>query len=313
MSILVVGSGVAGSIIGSRLTGVGHEVTFVTSCRRQRQLMTRGLFVRSPLGTFRRPMKALAPNEPAGLTDFVFVCTRACDYENALALAASAIGPNTIVVPVIEGIAHLDALPTKALPRLVVGVLEVRAVLDGDGVVNVRTPTPEMSVGAIRSEDVGAVEDVCKLLTGRGVKVRACPRIRARAFERFTFMAAAIATTVTMRCSLRDSRHFATGTSTFENMLAQGYAIGKAAGYGPDEVKVRAYKLAYLLEGRPVQVPPLIEEDGGRGSDEATFLLGEMTALAGRVGKNLTGFERAWRRVTGQGGFFQVANSSLEA
>ena len=82
-----------------------------TSCaERKRQLLTTGLMLASPFGRFRRPVAAISSDEPVGIHDVVIVAVRAQNYETALKLAATAIGPETAVAPVIEGADHNDAL-----------------------------------------------------------------------------------------------------------------------------------------------------------------------------------------------------------
>ncbi len=137
------------------------------------------------------------------------------------------------------------------------------------------------------------------MLAGRGLTTVPSNQIRSIAWERFSFVCAAIATSVLTRRPLRDAVRFAYGPDTYVRALKEGARIGQAAGFDPDSVRVRAYARSFTLIGRPVH-PPARVVDGGRAGDEAACLLGEMIGFANRHGVNAYELASAWKVITRQ-------------
>ena len=295
--ILMIGSGAAGGFVGARLIENGGDVTFLVSPGRRAQLLTRGLILSSPYGRFRAPTHAVSASGLTGIYDRIFVATRAQNYDAALTLAAPVIAPHTLIIPLIEGVQHLDVSPYAPGLRRVGAVLEARVAIDADGVLHQRAPKAELHLGELKPLEKWLVADLVKLCSGRGLTAIHSNRIRAKTWERFAYQAAGVATAVLMKRPLRDAMRFAHGPGTFEALLREGHRVGVAAKFAPDIVEVRKYEKAFMLEGRPVQAPLLIEADG-RAGDEAGYILASMLANARHWRVPAPNFDAAWRAVT---------------
>ena len=297
MNILMVGSGTAGGLLGARLLENKADVTFVVRRQRKLQLVTRGLHLRSQFGQFRKPVHAIAADEIADTYDLIVVAVRSHEIEKAIELAAPAIGPNTVVMPVVEGVRHLDVGALSPAPFVIGAVLEARMLLDADAILAQRPPAADLTIGALNKSDDKIAEVLVEAFAGRGIKTFLDTGIRTKAAERFAFVAAAIATAYLMGRPLQDAVRLAYGQGTFDKLLAEGLAVGVAAGYSPKQLSVKDYARAFSMVGRPVQVPARIG-DPGRAGDECVFLLSEMIALARAARVRIPTFESAWRRLT---------------
>ncbi len=297
MKILMIGSGTTGGLLGARLLENKADVTFLVRRERKLQLVTRGLQLRSQYGQFRKPVNAIAADEIADTYDLMVVAVRSHELEKAIELAARAIGPNTVVMPIVEGVRHLDVGALPRAPFVIGAVLEARMFMDADAVLAQRPPAGELTIGALNKSDDKIAEVLVEAFAGRGIKTLFDESIRAKAAERFAFVAAAIATAYLMGRPLQDSVRLAYGQGTFEKLLAEGLAIGVAAGYSPQQLSVKAYARAFSMVGRPIQVPACIG-DPGRAGDESAFLLSEMVALARAARAHAPTFETAWKRLT---------------
>lgn len=295
MRVLILGSGPTGSILCARLFENGHDITVLAQPERKIQLLTTGLQLTSPYGRFRRHVHAVAPGEINQPYDLVVATGRAHLLETALEIAAPAIGPDTVLLPICEGVRALEMAPVNYPGRCVIGgVIEHRVVQDADLVAHQRTPHVELCLGALSAVDTPIVEELVGLLAGRGIKTFASPQIRARAWERFSFVVSAIASTHLLRRPLRDTLRFAHGAGNLSICLRESYRIGEAAGFGPDLVRVKSYANSFLLEGRPV-APPARASDDGRAGAEARYLIGEMIEIGRRVGVHPITIGMAWR------------------
>ena len=111
MRILVVGAGSTGGYFGGRLLQAGQDVTFLVRPKRAAELASTGLVIKSPLGdlTLRNPPTVQA----TGLRqtfDLVLLSCKAFDLENAITSFAPAAGPRTAILPLLNGMRHLETL-----------------------------------------------------------------------------------------------------------------------------------------------------------------------------------------------------------
>lgn len=278
MKILITGSGATGGYIGARLIEKGEDVTFFTGTSRKVRLLTRGLELTSPYGRFRRPASAISAGEVSASFDLVILAARAHEFESLFDAISPAIGAQTIVLPLVDGVRHLDIQPLEPGVKVIGAVYEARVSIDADGILHQRPPAGEIRIGALNCADHDVVTGLVGLFQMRGIKAFAISTIKAATWGRFSYLAAGIATSIVMKCPLRDAFRFPHGTTTFEGALAECLAIGRAAGFEPDPRRLKDYANAFLLEGRPVKSPPSVL-DGGREADEAIFLLAEMVAI----------------------------------
>jgi 2-dehydropantoate 2-reductase len=118
MRILVVGAGAVGGYFGGRLLEAGRDVTFLVRTRRAGELAEHGLTIRSPLGDFHRPSPpVVSPEALAGPFDLVLLSCKAYDLDGAMESFARAVGDGTTILPLLNGMRHLDALADRFGPR----------------------------------------------------------------------------------------------------------------------------------------------------------------------------------------------------
>src|SRR5271170_7653686 len=114
MRILVVGAGAMGGYFGGRLLEAGRDVTFLVRPRRSAQLAKTGLVIRSALGDAVLPspptIMAEALREPF---DLILLSCKSYDLESAVDSFAPAVGKTTAILPLLNGMAHLDVLAAR--------------------------------------------------------------------------------------------------------------------------------------------------------------------------------------------------------
>jgi 2-dehydropantoate 2-reductase len=282
MRVLIIGAGVNGSLAGAALIEGGQaDVTYMVRPSRQHQLIGRGLQITSPLGRFTKPVDAVLPKAATGKFDVVILATRANFYQMGLFLARDAIRPDTIIVPIFDGIHHLDHWDQcYSQNPIALANFEVRAVMDADGVVRQSNPIGDLRLGLQRSGNgVVTLENLTNALRGRRFQVHAdAEKLLVRMWARHVYLAAAAGTSVLSGMTLRDTCRFRTSKS-FQRFLTEGLYIGEAYGIQKLASPVQSYLTAYWEEGRPVRAPAAIAT-GGRAGSESLFLLSHMLRKA---------------------------------
>src|SRR3954451_8573266 len=114
MRVLVVGAGALGGYFGGRLAAAGREVAFLVRPRRAEELARSGLVVESRFGNLHieKPNTVLA-ERLAEAFDVVLLSCKPYDLESAMDSFAGGVGPNTAILPLLNGLAHLDALEAR--------------------------------------------------------------------------------------------------------------------------------------------------------------------------------------------------------
>src|SRR5690348_14402445 len=136
MRILVLGAGAVGGYFGGRLAEAGRDVTFLVRAARAAALAEHGLNVQSPLGDFRVPVTVATADRVGGPYDVVLLTAKHYDLDTAIAAIAPGVGPRTAVLPLLNGLVHLDKLDAAFGPgRVLGGVAYVGAVLLPDGAI----------------------------------------------------------------------------------------------------------------------------------------------------------------------------------
>src|SRR5438552_18935547 len=134
MRIVVLGAGAVGGYFGGRLAEAGRDVTFLVRAPRAAALAEKGLKVDSALGDFQVPVKVATADRVGGPYDLVLLAAKHYDLDGAIDTIRLGVGPGTAVLPLLNGLVHLDRLDAAFGPdRVLGGVAYVGAVLLPDG------------------------------------------------------------------------------------------------------------------------------------------------------------------------------------
>src|SRR2546421_11381866 len=132
MRVLIVGAGAIGGYFGGRMLQGGCDITFLVRPRRAAELASAGLVIKSPNGdvTLKNPptVQADALREKF---DVVLLSCKAFDLEDAIKSFAPVVGSQTSIVPLLNGMMHLDVLDRKfGRERVLCGLCAIAATLN---------------------------------------------------------------------------------------------------------------------------------------------------------------------------------------
>jgi 2-dehydropantoate 2-reductase len=203
--ILIVGAGAIGGYFGSRLLAGGRDVTFLVRPRRSEQLRRTGMIVKSPLGDLDLPTPTLASagNFP-GFYDLVILSCKSYDLESSIGDFAAAMGPKSLVLPLLNGMRHLEILDARfGAARVLGGLARISATLDAEGRIHHMGNFQTISFGARRGPDP-SVAAAAEALQVAGFEAHLSPDITHEMWEKWVFIAAAGAATSLMRATVGD-------------------------------------------------------------------------------------------------------------
>jgi 2-dehydropantoate 2-reductase len=212
MRILVVGAGAIGGYFGARLAEAGRDVTFLVRPRRAEQLAG-GLFVRSPKGDLHIPTPQLVTEatlrqsaRPMGPAfDLVLLSCKAFDLEGAMDCIAPAIGPTSMLLPLLNGMAHIDKLQKRFGNTVVLGgQCQISATLDAEGRVVHLNEWHLLGFGEIDGSRSERIEAVNEIFAGVKFEPQLSTTIVQDMWEKWIFIATMAGITCLMRASVGD-------------------------------------------------------------------------------------------------------------
>ncbi len=234
MRILVLGAGGIGGYYGLRLAEAGADVTFLVRERRAAQLDRDGLVVVSKGAETRRVIPHRLAGSPAEPADLVLLACKAYDLDAALADIAPAVGAGTAILPLLNGLAHMDALDARfGAARVLGGAAYIAVTLGADGIIRHTSPGDTIIFGARDGAAAPQVEALAALLARTSVEARASEAILQDLWEKWVMLAAGAALTCLMRGTVGEIMATDAGRAIAEAMIAECRAIAGAAGHAP--------------------------------------------------------------------------------
>ena len=257
MHILVVGAGAIGGYFGGRLLEAGQDVTFLVRARRASELSAWGLEIRSPNGdvAIPDPPTVLAEDLRDGF-DLILLSCKAYDLEGAMESMAPAVGPQTLILPLLNGMRHLDLLDARFGPERVLGGLcMISTTLEPGGRVTHFNTLDTLAFGERPAPAAGAasvaaypsaqasmerpdgsrsarVEAVAEVFARASFESRLSQSILQEMWEKWVFIAALAGITCLMRATVGDIVAAGAAPITIA-LLDECAAIAAAQGYPP--------------------------------------------------------------------------------
>ncbi len=196
MRFLILGAGGLGGYYGGMLVKGGAEVAFLVRPRRAAQLAERGLTVKSREHDFKSPVKTLLAGTIDGPYDVVLLACKAYDLDSAIADIAPAVGPQSAVLPVLNGINQIALLKDRfGADRVLGGMSIVRAELSTEGeILHLPLAIPDgTSFGELTGARSARCEQIQRALAAGGVASTISDDIVAEMWAKFYGFAAVAA------------------------------------------------------------------------------------------------------------------------
>jgi len=280
MRILVLGAGAIGGYFGARLLEGGADVTFLVRPARAALLARDGLRVRSARGDFARPVRMLAA--PGGAFDLVLLAAKAYDLEPAIAAIAPAVGASTRVLPLLNGIAHLDALDAAFGPsRVLGGVCHLSVTLEEDGAIRHFGTLERLAFGDRSAAEVPA--RIASTLRGLGDHVVESRDILGAMWDKFAFIATLAGATCLMRATLGEVVATPDGAALVRRLHDECRAVAAAAGHALPADACAAARSVLTTPGSPLKASMLRDLERGART-ECEHVLGDLRRRAADAG-----------------------------
>jgi 2-dehydropantoate 2-reductase len=282
MRILVVGAGAVGGYFGGRLLQAGRDVTFLVRPRRAAELAKHGLTIRSPVGDFHRTSPPIVLQENLSEPfDLVVLSCKAFDLEGAMTSFAKAVGPATAVLPLLNGMRHIDQLVERfGAERVLGGQCAISTTLGADGAVVHLNDWHALSFGELDGARSQRIERVASALLNAGFDARRADNIRHEMWEKWVFIATAAGITCLMRVAVGD--YVAAGAANLAlGLLNECASIAAAQGFPLREPAIERGRSALTAADSRLKASMLRDIEGGKPV-EGDQILGDLLRRAAK-------------------------------
>jgi 2-dehydropantoate 2-reductase len=273
MRVTVMGSGGTGGYFGGLLARAGEDVTFVARGAHLEAIRANGLTVRSRLvGDFTVAARATDDPAQAGPADLVLFCVKAYDTESAAERLRPAVGTDTTILPVQNGIDSAERIGRVVGPDHVVGGLAgVSSVVAAPGVIEHRAGPDVIQLGELDGRPSARTERIAEALRRARIKAQTRPDIRVALWEKFVLICGLSGLTALTRLPLGGVLACPETRTLLRQAMDETDAVGRADGvampeglverllgfFGSSDPTVRGSLYYDLAAGRRLEIETL--------------------------------------------------------
>lgn len=276
MRILVLGAGGTGGYFGGRLAQAGADVTFLVRPARVERLARNGLVIRTPEGQQAFPVRTITAEHLDGAYDLVLLSCKAYDLDSAIAAISPAMGADSAVMPVLNGLLHYESLDRAFGPdRVLGGLCAIIASVGPEGEIIRGTALQRLTFGERAGGTSPRVEQLAALCAKADFDTVVSANVNQAAWEKFSFLATMAACTCLMRSGIGTINSTDYGTEIVRGLYAECAAVAQAAGHAPGDA-ARAETMAILTDTKTPATASMLRDLAAGNRTEGDHILGDM-------------------------------------
>jgi 2-dehydropantoate 2-reductase len=283
MKLLVLGAGGIGGYFGGRLAQAGVDTTFLVRPKRREQIAANGLVIESPLGNAAIAARTVVAEELEPGYDLVLFTCKAYDIDSALEAIAPAVAGGCAVLPLLNGLAHLERLDARFGPAAVMGgTCQINVALAADGTVRHMEPLNRILFGERDRSKSARAQAFADALAKTNIDWTWSEDILQDLWEKIVFLSALAATTCLFRGNVGEIMATAEGRAIATRCYEANVAIARAEGHAPREPML-SWGIERLTRPGPQSASMLRDMEAGKPV-EADHIVGHMLSLARKHG-----------------------------
>ncbi len=278
MRLLVLGAGGIGGYFGARLAAAGVDIAFLVRPPRAERLRRDGIVVLSQLGDLRLPVAVLT--EAPSAFDTVVLACKAYDLPGAMEAVAPAIGPDTLLLPLLNGLRHLDVLDSRfGDERVLGGLCHIGVTLTEAGEVQHLNRLQHLAFGPRIPGQAERCRALHETLSRGGFAPVLSSGILQDMWEKFVLLAAYAGMTCLMRAPIGRVMETNEGEALMLELLEECVGVAAASGHAPRPAFLDETRATLTRRGSP-GAASMLRDIERRGRTEGEHVLGDMLARA---------------------------------
>ena len=284
MRILMAGAGATGGYFGARLIQAGQDVTFLVRERRYQQLQTHGLVLQTPQGTEKFQPQLIQASTLKSHYDLIIVTVKSFALEQVMDDIAPAVGPETLIMPILNGMRHIATLQQRfGEDKVIGGLCKINATLGDQGEVIQMTPLHQLLYGALDGNNDARLQRVDAALRDCQVDTLFSDNIMHELWEKWLLLSTLGAVCCLARGNTQQILTSRGGEALLQGVFTEILSVITAEGYQPHPaVTARIFE---LLNNPATPMTSSMYRDLTQGFDiEADQVIGDLLLRAKRNG-----------------------------
>ena len=289
MKILVLGAGAIGGYYGARFIQAGAQVEFLVRAGRAKLLRSDGLAVKSELGDFRAPVKTIGASEVRAAYDLVLLACKAYDLDAALGSLDPAIGPQTFMLPLLNGLRSYDRLDARyGRRRILGGVAYIATMLEKNGEIAHYGKNDRFLAGPRAPGQESIAHALHGLISKTAGERELSENIDQALWTKWVMIAAGSLMTCLMRGTVRDILGTSDGHALMERAMAECMSVAERSGHPLPGAAVQAMRQRLLDPGAQWAASMMRDIWQGQARLESQDIVGDMLLRGERFGLDMT-------------------------
>jgi 2-dehydropantoate 2-reductase len=232
MKILVVGAGAVGGYFGALLAQAGRDVTFLVRPSRAQQLRSEGLRILSPHGNLTLQPKIVTAEDLRDPFDIIFLSVKAQTLDQTITDMKPAVGPDTMIYPVLNGMRHMDTLARSFDNHASLGgVCMVSTDLDEQGRIVQITPMQKLIYGELSGEITPRIRFFDETMRNAGFETELSTSIMQAMWHKWVMIASLGLVTCLLDGPIGEINAVPDGEQTILQAIDECAAVGAACGF----------------------------------------------------------------------------------
>ena len=284
MKILVLGAGGTGGYFGGRLHQGGADVTFLVREQRAQHIAEHGLRIESTKDQVTLRVNTVLASTAEPEYDLIILSCKAYDLHASIAAITPAMAPHTCIVPLLNGISHIDTLDAAfGKTQVMGGSCQIAATLTRDGIVKSMADVQSIVWGAREGSQEALAQKLGAAFANTTVDWRVSENIMQDLWEKVTFLSTLAGMTCLMRGTVGQILAAPDGRTLMRRYLDSCITIATREGYAPRANVLERFESVLNSTGSPLTASMLRDLENG-GPIEADHIVGFMLNKAREYG-----------------------------
>jgi 2-dehydropantoate 2-reductase len=277
--LLVVGAGSVGGYFGARLAAAGRDVTFLVRPRRAAQIAD-GITIRTRSEDTIVPVKTLLAGQKSAPFDAILLAVKAYQLEGAIDEIRAHVGADTMILPVLNGMKHMDTLRSQfGAEQVIGGLAQIVTSLDEQGRIVDQGVFHDLVYGEWGRARTSRIETLDRQLSGSGFNARLSMEVEREMWEKWAFLSSMAAITCLMAGDIGQVARTAGGTGFVEKLFAEVLRVIAAAGQ-PLSEGFRSRTLSLLTDRSSTLTSSMFRDMKAARPVEAEQIIGDLISRA---------------------------------
>jgi len=288
MKILVLGAGAVGGYFGGRMAEAGADVTFLVRPQRAELMAKTGLRIKSKAGDLKLAAQCVLQPQVKPIYDVVLFTAKAYDLQSAIEAIAPALQGRGCVLPLLNGMSHLEALDARfGRNRVLGGVAYIASTLAPDGEIQHLNDFHRIVFGPREASQATVCGEFSKALAGARAPVKfdwkQLDYVEQAMWDKWVLLATLAGMTCLMRAAVGDIVATPAGEKLMLALLGENASVAKAEGFATPDAVMTNYRGMLTQKGSTFTASMLRDLESG-GQAEGDHILGALLAKARKHG-----------------------------